>query len=61
MLNHVLSSDAQVTLLLCASFGQNRNIQPQPLTIIEYNIVANFLIKNQVICYTNEKMYSTIE
>ncbi|MDE5093476.1 MAG: DNA-processing protein DprA [Trichodesmium sp. St11_bin5] len=48
MLNHVLSSDAQVTLLLCASFGQNRNIQPQPLTLIEYNIVANFLIKNQV-------------
>ncbi|MGB3513559.1 MAG: DNA-processing protein DprA [Microcoleaceae cyanobacterium] len=48
MLNHVLSSDAQVILLLCASFGQNRKLQPQPLTISEYNRLAKVLIKNQL-------------
>ncbi|WP_293139100.1 DNA-processing protein DprA [Okeania sp. SIO3I5] len=48
MLNHVLSPDAQVILLLCASFGQNRNIQPQPLTLSEYNRLAKVLIENQL-------------
>ncbi|MDJ0556238.1 MAG: DNA-processing protein DprA [Microcoleaceae cyanobacterium MO_207.B10] len=48
MLNHVLSPDAQVILLLCASFGQNRNIQPQPLTLSEYNRLAKVLIENKL-------------
>lgn len=50
MVNHVLSSDAQGILLLCASFGQNRKLQlqPKPLTLSEYNILAKFLIKNKL-------------
>ena len=50
MVNHVLSSDAQGILLLCASFGQNRKLQlqPKPLTLSEYNILAKFLIENKL-------------
>ncbi|MBD2435184.1 DNA-processing protein DprA [Nostoc sp. FACHB-110] len=48
MLNHVLPPDTQVILLLCASFGQNRQIEPQPLTLNEYNSVAEWLIENQM-------------
>ncbi|OCQ99370.1 SMF family protein [Nostoc sp. MBR 210] len=48
MLNHVLAPDTQVILLLCASFGQNRQIEPQPLTLNEYNSVAEWLIENQM-------------
>lgn len=48
MLNHVLPPDTQVILLLCASFGQNRQIEPQPLTLSEYNSVAEWLIENQM-------------
>ncbi|NEP85487.1 MAG: DNA-processing protein DprA [Okeania sp. SIO2C2] len=48
MLNHVLSPDAQVILLLCASFGQKRNIHLQPLTLSEYNRLAEFLIENKL-------------
>ncbi|NEP83109.1 MAG: DNA-processing protein DprA, partial [Okeania sp. SIO3B3] len=48
MLNHVLSPDAQVILLLCASFGQKRNIHLQPLTLSEYNRLAKFLIENKL-------------
>ena len=48
MLNHVLSPDTQAILLLCASFGQNRKIEPQPLTLSEYNSLANWLLNNQM-------------
>ncbi|MCC5634609.1 DNA-protecting protein DprA [Nostoc sp. CHAB 5844] len=48
MLTHVLPPDTQVILLLCASFGQNRQIEPQPLTLSEYNSVAEWLIENQM-------------
>ena len=50
MVNNVLSSDAQGILLLCASFGQNRKLQlqPKPLTLSEYNILAKFLIENKL-------------
>jgi predicted Rossmann fold nucleotide-binding protein DprA/Smf involved in DNA uptake len=48
MLNHVLPPDTQAILLLCASFGQNRQIEPQPLTLSEYNSVADWLKENQM-------------
>ncbi|NEO53949.1 MAG: DNA-processing protein DprA [Okeania sp. SIO3B5] len=48
MLNHVLSPDAQVILLLCASFGQKRNVHLQPLTLSEYNLLVKILIENQL-------------
>lgn len=41
--NHVLSPDTQVTLLLCAGFGQKRTIEPRPLTLKEYNSLARWL------------------
>jgi predicted Rossmann fold nucleotide-binding protein DprA/Smf involved in DNA uptake len=48
MLNHVLQPDTQAILLLCASFGQNRQIEPQPLTLSEYNSLTNWLRENQM-------------
>jgi predicted Rossmann fold nucleotide-binding protein DprA/Smf involved in DNA uptake len=48
MLNHVLPPDTQAILLLCASFGQNRQTEPQPLTLTEYNSVADWLLQNQI-------------
>ncbi|MEB3219689.1 MAG: DNA-processing protein DprA [Nostocales cyanobacterium 94392] len=48
MLNHQLSPDTQAILLLCANFGQNRKIEPQPLTLSEYNSLANWLRNNQM-------------
>ncbi|MEB3339959.1 DNA-processing protein DprA [Okeania sp.] len=48
MSNHVLSPDAQAIMLLCASFGENRNIYPEPLTLSEYNRLAKILIENQL-------------
>ncbi|MUG92403.1 DNA-processing protein DprA [Scytonema sp. UIC 10036] len=48
MLNHVLSSDTQAILLLCASFGQNRQLEPQPLTLSEYNSLADWLRSQQL-------------
>jgi len=48
MINPVLSLDTQAILLLCASFGQNRLSQPQPLTLSEYNILAGWLQENQM-------------
>ncbi|MBD2203560.1 DNA-protecting protein DprA [Calothrix sp. FACHB-1219] len=48
MLNHVLPRDTQAILLLCASFGQNRQIEPQPLTLSEYNSLADWLRENQM-------------
>jgi predicted Rossmann fold nucleotide-binding protein DprA/Smf involved in DNA uptake len=48
MLNHVLPPDTQAILLLCASFGQNRQLEPQPLTLSEYNSLADWLRENQM-------------
>ena len=48
MLNHLLSPDTQAILLLCASFGQNRQMEPQPLTLSEYNAVAGWLRENEM-------------
>ncbi|WP_414581718.1 DNA-processing protein DprA [Scytonema sp. PCC 10023] len=48
MLNHVLPPDTQAILLLCASFGQNRQLEPQPLTLSEYNFLAEWLRENQM-------------
>ncbi len=48
MSNHVLSPDTQAILLLCSNFGQNRKLEPQPLTLSEYNTLANWLRNNQM-------------
>jgi predicted Rossmann fold nucleotide-binding protein DprA/Smf involved in DNA uptake len=48
MAYHVLSPDTQAILLLCASFGQNRQMEPQPLTLSEYNAVAGWLRENEM-------------
>ena len=48
MSNHVLPPDTQAILLLCASFGQNRQLEPQPLTLSEYNCLADWLRENQM-------------
>ncbi|MCU0542594.1 MAG: DNA-processing protein DprA [Oscillatoriaceae cyanobacterium Prado104] len=47
-MNHVLPPDTQAILLLCASFGQNRQTEPQPLTLSEYNYLAGLLRENQM-------------
>ncbi|WP_228041746.1 DNA-processing protein DprA [Planktothrix mougeotii] len=48
-MNHpILSPDTQGILLLCASFGQNRLSQPQPLTLTEYNLLVGWLQDNQM-------------
>ncbi|WP_254172967.1 DNA-processing protein DprA [Planktothrix pseudagardhii] len=48
-MNHpILSPDTQAILLLCASFGQNRLSQPQPLTLTEYNLLTGWLQDNQM-------------
>jgi len=46
-MNHVLPPDTQAILLLCASFGQNRQTEPHPLTLGEYNSLAGWLRENQ--------------
>ena len=48
MAYHVLSPDTQAILLLCASFGQNRQMEPQPLTLGEYNSLAGWLVEHQM-------------
>ncbi|OYD93296.1 SMF family protein [Nostoc sp. 'Peltigera membranacea cyanobiont' 210A] len=48
MLTHILQPDTQAILLLCASFGQNRQIEPQPLTLSEYNSLTDWLRQNQM-------------
>ncbi|MFN6480531.1 hypothetical protein [Nostoc sp. DedQUE07] len=48
MLTHILQPDTQAILLLCASFGQNRQIEPQPLTLSEYNSLTDWLRENQM-------------
>lgn len=44
----MLQLDTQAILLLCASFGQNRQTEPQPLTLKEYNTLAGWLIQNEM-------------
>ncbi|MBW4513535.1 MAG: DNA-protecting protein DprA [Scytonematopsis contorta HA4267-MV1] len=46
--NHVLPADTQAILLLCASFGQNRQVEPQPLTLGEYNSFTEWLRENSL-------------
>ncbi|MGB3208729.1 MAG: DNA-processing protein DprA [Crinalium sp.] len=48
ILNHRLQPDTQVILLLCASFGQDRQTEPQPLTLKEYNALAGWLKENKL-------------
>lgn len=48
MSNHVLAPDTQAILLLCASFGQNRQTEPLPLTLSEYNLLTVWLRENQM-------------
>lgn len=43
-----LSPDTEAILLLCARFGQPRQTEPQPLTLGEYNTVADWLRENQM-------------
>lgn len=46
--NHILPPDTQAILLLCASFGQNRQTEPLPLTLSEYNLLTEWLLENQM-------------
>jgi predicted Rossmann fold nucleotide-binding protein DprA/Smf involved in DNA uptake len=46
--NHILAPDTQAILLLCASFGQNRQTEPLPLTLTEYNLLTEWLRENQM-------------
>ena len=48
MTTHILSPDTQAVLLLCASFGQKRTVEPKPLTLGEYNDLANWLQENDL-------------
>ncbi|HEY9800253.1 MAG TPA: DNA-processing protein DprA [Leptolyngbyaceae cyanobacterium] len=48
MLNHILPPDTQAILLLCASFGQSRQVEPQPLTLSEYNSLAEWLLQQEM-------------
>lgn len=43
VLTHVLQPDTQAILLLCAGFGQSRQAEPMPLSLSEYNILAQKL------------------
>lgn len=48
MLDSSLQPDTQAILLLCGSFGQNRNSNPAPLTLGEYNTLAGWLRDNRM-------------
>ena len=48
MSNHILPPDTQAILLLCASFGQNRQTEPLPLTLSEYKLLTEWLRENQM-------------
>jgi predicted Rossmann fold nucleotide-binding protein DprA/Smf involved in DNA uptake len=48
MLTHILPPDTQAILLLCAGFGQNRQIEPKPLTLSEYNTLVGWLLENEL-------------
>lgn len=59
MTTHILSDDTQAMLLLCASFGQKRSIEPKPLTLGEYNSLANWLKDNDLT--PKDLLYPTIQ
>lgn len=46
--NQILRPDTQAILLLCANFGLPREIEPEPLTLGEYNNLAMWLRNNQL-------------
>jgi predicted Rossmann fold nucleotide-binding protein DprA/Smf involved in DNA uptake len=48
MLTHILPPDTQAILLLCAGFGQNRQTEPYPLTLSEYNTLVGWLLENEL-------------
>ncbi|MGK7948278.1 MAG: hypothetical protein AB4368_05600 [Xenococcaceae cyanobacterium] len=48
MTNHIVSFDTQAMLLLCASFGSSRTIEPKPLSLGEYNNLASWLQENDL-------------
>lgn len=43
ILTHILQPDTQAILLLCAGFGQSRQVEPKPLSLSEYNSLAQKL------------------
>jgi len=43
VLTHILQPDTQAILLLCAGFGQSRQAEPMPLSLGEYNTLAQKL------------------
>jgi predicted Rossmann fold nucleotide-binding protein DprA/Smf involved in DNA uptake len=43
VLTHILQPDTQAILLLCAGFGQSRQAEPKPLSLGEYNALAQKL------------------
>jgi predicted Rossmann fold nucleotide-binding protein DprA/Smf involved in DNA uptake len=43
VLTHVLQPDTQAILLLCAGFGESRQVEPIPLSLSEYNALARKL------------------
>lgn len=43
VLTHVLQPDTQAILLLCAGFGRSRQAEPMPLSLSEYNALAQKL------------------
>jgi predicted Rossmann fold nucleotide-binding protein DprA/Smf involved in DNA uptake len=47
-LSPVLSPNSQAILLLCASFGQNRQADPQPLTVTEYSNLVKWLVDHDM-------------
>jgi predicted Rossmann fold nucleotide-binding protein DprA/Smf involved in DNA uptake len=48
MSSHQLTSDTQAILLLCASFGNSRDSYPQPLSLGEYNSLAQWLLEHKL-------------
>lgn len=44
----ILSPDTQVTLLLCGSLGQPRHGEFKPLSLTEYNKLAQYLLSRQM-------------
>ncbi|MEM7590267.1 MAG: DNA-processing protein DprA [Cyanobacteria bacterium P01_A01_bin.83] len=49
MTTHHISSNTKAMLLLCASFGQKRTVEPKPLTLGEYNDLASWLRDHSLI------------
>jgi len=43
VLTHILHPDTQAILLLCAGFGESRQVEPMPLSLSEYNALVRKL------------------